>query len=171
AREDVRRIVEKYGFQVDLDAKIEDISVGMQQRVEILKALYRGVDVLILDEPTAVLTPQETNDLIGIMRNLAAGGKTIILITHKLKEIKQSSDACTIIRRGKLIDTVNPQTVDEETLAAKMVGHPVRLVVEKTPAQPKDAVFEIDRLSVRDKRGLPAVKDLSLKIHRGEIFG
>jgi simple sugar transport system ATP-binding protein len=171
AREKVQKIVEEYGFSVDLDAKIEDITVGMQQRVEILKALYRGVDILILDEPTAVLTPQEIGELLDIMKNLVKSGKTIILITHKLKEIQQSSDVCTIIRRGKLIDTVKPQEVDEETLAQKMVGHPVKLVVEKTPAQPKEAVFEVDGLSVRDKRGVEAVKNLSLKIHSGEIYG
>lgn len=171
ARGKVEKIAEQYGFDVDLDAKIEDISVGMQQRVEILKALYRGVDILILDEPTAVLTPQEISELMDIMKSLVKSGKTIILITHKLKEIQQSSDACTIIRRGKLIDTVKPQEVDEEALAAKMVGHPVRLVVEKTPAKPEDVVLEIDHLCVKDKRGLDAVKDLSLKIHRGEIFG
>ncbi len=171
AREKVMGIVEQYGFSVDPDAKIEDISVGMQQRVEILKALYRGVDILILDEPTAVLTPQEIEDLIGIMHNLVKNGKTIILITHKLKEIRQSSDVCTIIRRGKLIDTVNPQKVDEETLAEKMVGHSVKLIVDKTPAQPGETVFEIDNLSVKDRRGLEAVKGLSLKVHKGEILG
>lgn len=171
ARKKVQEIVEKYGFSVDLDAKIEDITVGMQQRVEILKALYRGVDILILDEPTAVLTPQEIEDLLDIMKNLVKSGKTIILITHKLKEIQLSSDACTIIRRGKLIDTVKPQEEDEESLAQKMVGHPVKLVVEKTPAQPKDVAFEVDNLCVRDKRGVEAVKNLSLKIHRGEIYG
>lgn len=171
ARQKVLQIVKQYGLSVDPDAKIEDISVGMQQRVEILKALYRGVDVLILDEPTAVLTPQEIDDLIDIMRNLVSNGKTIILITHKLKEIQKCSDACTIIRRGKLIDTVCAQDVDEETLASKMVGRTVKLVVDKTPAKPKDTIFEIENLTVHDKRGLEAVKNLSLKIRSGEIYG
>lgn len=171
AREHVEGLVQKYGLEVDPDAKVEDISVGMQQRVEILKALYRGADLLILDEPTAVLTPQEIEDLIEIMHNLIADGKTIIIITHKLKEIKESSDTCTIIRRGKYIDTVNVADEDEEELASKMVGHAVQLVVEKTPAQPGEVVFEIDNLNVKDDRGLPAVQNLSLQVHAGEIVG
>ena len=171
AREEILKIVEKYGLEVDPDAKIEDISVGMQQRVEILKALYRGVDLLILDEPTAVLTPQEIDDLIQIMHNLIADGKTIVIITHKLKEIKASSDVCTIIRRGEYVDTVPVADVDEEELATKMVGHAVQLVVEKTPANPGDVVFEIDNLTVKDERKLDAVKNLSLKVRKGEIVG
>ncbi|MGI6283776.1 ABC transporter ATP-binding protein, partial [Caproicibacterium lactatifermentans] len=171
ARKDVKNLVKKYGLEVDPDAKVEDISVGMQQRVEILKALYRGADLLILDEPTAVLTPQEIDDLIKILHNLIADGKTIIIITHKLKEIKASSSTCTIIRRGKYIDTVNVADCDEEDLASKMVGHAVQLVVQKTPAKPGKTVFEIDNLHVKDERGLPAVNDLSLKVHAGEIVG
>ncbi|TQI66071.1 ABC transporter ATP-binding protein [Clostridium sp. KNHs216] len=171
AREEILEIVKKYGLEVDPDEKIEDISVGMQQRVEILKALYRGVDLLILDEPTAVLTPQEIDDLIQIMRNLIADGKTIIIITHKLKEIKASSDVCTIIRRGEYVDTVNVADVDQEELATKMVGHAVQLVVEKSPADPGEVVFEIDNLTVRDERKLEAVKNLSLKVRKGEIVG
>lgn len=171
AREEILKIVEKYGLEVDPDAKIEDISVGMQQRVEILKALYRGVDLLILDEPTAVLTPQEIDDLIQIMHNLISDGKTIVIITHKLKEIKASSDVCTIIRRGEYVDTVPVADVDEEELATKMVGHAVQLVVEKTPANPGDVVFEIDNLTVKDERKLDAVKNLSLKVRKGEIVG
>ncbi len=171
ARDGILGIVKKYGLEVDPDAKIEDISVGMQQRVEILKALYRGVDLLILDEPTAVLTPQEIDDLIQIMHNLIADGKTIIIITHKLKEIKASSDVCTIIRRGKYIDTVSVADVDQEELASKMVGHEVKLIVDKTPATPGDVVFEIDNLTVKDERKLDAVKNLSLKVRKGEIVG
>ena len=171
AREAILAIVKKYGLEVDPDEKIEDISVGMQQRVEILKALYRGANTLILDEPTAVLTPQEITDLIGIMHSLAASGKTIIIITHKLKEIKASSDVCTIIRRGKYIGTVSVAEVDEEELATKMVGHAVKLVVDKAPAKPGDVAFEIDNLTVKDDRGLEAVKNLSLRVRRGEIVG
>ncbi len=171
AREEILGIVKKYGLEVDPDAKIEDISVGMQQRVEILKALYRGADLLILDEPTAVLTPQEIEELIQIMHSLISDGKTIIIITHKLKEIKASSETCTIIRRGQYVDTVSVEDVDEEQLATQMVGHAVRLVVEKTPADPKEVVFEIDNLTVKDERGLEAVKNLSLKVHKGEIVG
>lgn len=171
AREEILGIVKKYGLEVDPDAKIEDISVGMQQRVEILKALYRGADLLILDEPTAVLTPQEIEELIHIMHSLIDDGKTIIIITHKLKEIKASSGVCTIIRRGQYIDTVSVSDMDEEELATKMVGHAVKLVVEKTPAEPGDVVFEVENLTVKDDRGLEAVKNLSLKVRKGEIVG
>ncbi|WP_329604000.1 ABC transporter ATP-binding protein [Clostridium hydrogenum] len=171
ARQEILNIVKQYGLEVDPDAKIEDISVGMQQRVEILKALYRGADLLILDEPTAVLTPQEIQELIKIMHNLIADGKTIIIITHKLKEIKESSDVCTIIRRGEYVDTVNVSEVSKENLATMMVGHKVSLVVNKTVADPKEVIFEIDNLVVKDERKLDAVKNLSLKVRKGEIVG
>lgn len=171
AKKRVEDIVEKYGLEVDPDALIENISVGMQQRVEILKALYRDADILILDEPTAVLTPQEINELLSIMRKLAADGKTIIIITHKLKEIKQSASVCTIIRKGEYIDTVQVADVTEEDLAAKMVGHAVKLVIDKEAAKAKEVIFEIDHLRVKNEKGLDAVKDLSLKIRRGEIYG
>lgn len=171
AHEQIKDIVKKYGLEVDPNAKIEDISVGMQQRVEILKALYRGAEVLILDEPTAVLTPQEIGELIKIMHNLASDGKTIIIITHKLKEIKDSSNVCTIIRRGKYIDTVNVNEVSEEDLAEMMVGHAVKLVVDKTEADPKEVVFEINNLVVQNERNLDAIKELNLKIRKGEIVG
>ena len=167
----VRDIIAEYGLEVDPDAKIEDISVGMQQRVEILKALYRGADILILDEPTAVLTPQEIDRLVQIMRGLAAKGKTIIIITHKLKEIKASSDTCTIIRRGKYVGAVDVAGVDEEELAEKMVGHHVNLVVEKAPANPGKEVFRIDDLVVEDERGIEAVRHLNLSVRAGEIVG
>lgn len=171
AHEQIIDIVKKYGLEVDPDAKIEDISVGMQQRVEILKALYRGAEVLILDEPTAVLTPQEIGELIKIMNNLANDGKTIIIITHKLKEIKESADVCTIIRRGKYIDTVTVNDVSEQDLAEMMVGHAVKLVVDKTKADPKEVVFEITDLVVQNERKLDAVKKLNLKLRKGEIVG
>lgn len=171
AREQIKDIVKKYGLEVDPDAKIEDISVGMQQRVEILKALYRGAEVLILDEPTAVLTPQEIGELIKIMHNLAKDGKTIIIITHKLKEIKESANVCTIIRRGRYIDTVNVADVSEQGLAEMMVGHAVKLVVDKTKADPKEVIFEIEDLVVQNERKLDAVKNLNLKIRKGEIVG
>lgn len=164
-------IVKKYGLEVDPEAKIEDISVGMQQRVEILKALYRGAELLILDEPTAVLTPQEIQDLIKIMDNLVKDGKTIIIITHKLKEIKQSAGVCTIIRRGQYIDTVEVKNITEEELATKMVGHAVRLVVDKTAAKPKEVVFEINGLTVKNERNMDAVKNLNIKVRKGEIVG
>ncbi len=171
AHKEILNIIKKYGLEVDPNSKVEDISVGMQQRVEILKALYRGAELLILDEPTAVLTPQEIQDLIKIMHSLIADGKTIIIITHKLKEIKESSNVCTIIRRGKYIDTVNVNEVTQDDLATMMVGHEVKLIVDKTMAKPKDVVFEIDNLTVKDERKLDAVKNLSLKVRRGEIVG
>ena len=171
ARKKVAQIISEYGLEVDPDAKIEDISVGMQQRVEILKALYRGADTLILDEPTAVLTPQEIERLIEIMRGLTAKGKTIIIITHKLKEIEASSQRCTIIRRGKDVGVVDVSDVNEEQLANLMVGHHVDLVVEKTPAKPGDVILQIDDLHVKDERGIETVKGLSLKVHAGEIVG
>lgn len=171
AKQEVLGIVKKYGLEVDPDAYISDISVGMQQRVEILKALYRGVDILILDEPTAVLTPQEINDLIEIMHRLVDDGKTIIIITHKLKEIKSSADYCTIIRRGKYIQTVDVKNISQEELADMMVGHQVKLVVDKEKAVPGDVVFEINKISAKDSRGVYVLKDLSLKVRRGEIYG
>ena len=173
AKEKIDVIVEKYGLKVDKDAKIEDISVGMQQRVEILKTLYRGADILILDEPTAVLTPQEIKDLIEIMQKLVADGKTIIIITHKLKEIKASSDMCTIIRRGQYIDTVSVNDVTHSELADKMVGRNVKLVVEKTPANPGNVIFEVENVVVPSNvhKGINALKGLSLKIRSGEILG
>lgn len=171
AREEVMGIVKKYGLEVDPDAYISDISVGMQQRVEILKALYRGVDILILDEPTAVLTPQEIGDLIDIMHRLVDDGKTIIIITHKLKEIKASADYCSIIRRGKYIDTVEVAKVSQEELADMMVGHRVKLVVDKEEAKPGDVVFEVSGLTAKDNRGVYVLKNLSMQVRRGEIFG
>jgi len=170
-RRDIFELIERYGLVVDPDSKIEDISVGMQQRVEILKALYRGAEILILDEPTAVLTPQEIQELISIMHNLVADGKTIIIITHKLKEIKASSDVCTIIRRGKYIDTVDVSKVDEERLASMMVGRDINLHIKKQPASPQEPVFEIDNLTVADHRGIEKVKNLCLSVRRGEILG
>ena len=171
ARKQLLEIVDKYGLEVDPDAKIQDISVGMQQRVEILKALYRGAEILILDEPTAVLTPQEINELIDIMHNLTEDGKTVIIITHKLKEIKASASACTIIRRGEYIDTVDVSQVHEDDLATMMVGKQVKLVVDKTKAKPKEVVFEIDDLYVENERKLDALKGLNLKVRKGEIYG
>ena len=171
AREKVLEIVEEYGFDVDPDAKIEDISVGMQQRVEILKALYRGADTLILDEPTAVLTPQEIEKLIQIMHDLVSKGKTIIVITHKLKEIMSSADDCTIIRRGKYMSTVDVSKTSETELATLMVGRNVNLHVEKKPATPGEVVLSIKDLHVKDERGIEQVNGFNLDIRAGEIVG
>ena len=171
ARAKVQEISERYGLNVNPDAKIEDISVGMQQRAEILKVLYRGADILILDEPTSSLTPQEIEELIQIMHNLTAEGKTIIIITHKLKEIKESADYCTIIRQGKYIDTVKVSDVTEHDLASMMVGRNVEFVVDKKEQEPGEVTLEIENLYAKDYRGIDIVEGLNLKVHRGEIVG
>ena len=171
AREKILELSEKYSLKVDPDAKIEDISVGMQQRVEILKVLYRGADILILDEPTASLTPQEIDELMVIIENLTAAGKSIILITHKLKEIKASSNYCTIIRRGKYINTVKVSDVSEDDLAAMMVGRHVAFSVEKKEQEPGDTVLEVKDLHAVDYRGAEILKGLNLSVRAGEIVG
>ncbi len=167
----IKELSEHYGLNVDPEAKIEDVSVGMQQRVEILKMLYRDAEVLIFDEPTAVLTPQEITDLMQIMKNLIAEGKSIILITHKLKEIKAIADRCTVIRRGKVIGTVNVDETDTETMARMMVGREVSFTVDKEDREAGKAVLEIKHLNVMNKRGVLGVKDFSLEIREGEILG
>ncbi len=171
AAEKIRFLSEKYGLNVQPDAKIEDISVGMQQRVEILKMLYRDADVLIFDEPTAVLTPQEIEDFIRILKSLKAEGKSIILITHKLKEIKAIADRCTIIRQGELVDTVSVPETSEEKMAELMVGRKVFLTIEKKKSKPGEAILEIENLFVKSARKVPAVKNFSLCVHAGEIVG
>ena len=171
ARESVLEISQRYQLAIDPDAKIEDISVSMQQRVEILKALYRGADTLILDEPTASLTPQEIVELIGIMNNLTADGKSIILITHKLKEIKACADYCTIIRLGKYIGTVKVADVTESDLASMMVGRNVNFVVDKPETEPGEVVLDVKDLHGVDYRGVEILKGLSLQVRRGEILG
>ena len=171
AIQDVKDISEKYGLYVDPNAKVEDITVGMQQRVEILKALYRGAEILILDEPTAVLTPKEIQELIQIIRNLTKEGKSIIIITHKLKEIKAAADYCTIIRRGKYIDTVKVSESSEDELAAMMVGREVNFKVDKCEAKPKQTVLKIKDLIVKDNRKISVVDGLSLEVKAGEILG
>ena len=171
ARKKVLELSERYGMKVDPDAKIEDISVGMQQRVEILKVLYRGAETLILDEPTASLTPQEIEGLMEIIENLTADGKSIILITHKLKEITASSDNCTIIRQGKYIRTVKVADVNENELAAMMVGRDVNFKVDKKDMEPGEVVLEIDDLHAKDYRGVEILKGFHLNVRRGEIVG
>lgn len=171
ARKEVVELSEKYGLHVDPDAKIEDISVGMQQRVEMLKALYRGADILIFDEPTAVLTPQEIEEFIKIVENLTAQGKSIIIITHKLAEIKQMADYCTIIRRGEFIDKIKVSEVNENDLAEKMVGRKVQFSVDKKEQEAGETVLSIHNLVVEDNRGIEALKGFSLDVKRGEILG
>ncbi|MBO2944398.1 ABC transporter ATP-binding protein [Paenibacillus sp. F411] len=167
----VGELSKQYGLNVDPYAKIEDISVGMQQRVEILKMLYRNADVLIFDEPTAVLTPQEITDLQEIMKNLTKEGKSIILITHKLKEIKAVADRCTVIRRGKTIGTVDVAETSREAMAEMMVGRSVSFKVDKTASAPGAAVLEVSSLTVKNSKKVEALKRFSLSVHAGEIVG
>ncbi|MGZ9649032.1 ABC transporter ATP-binding protein [Bacillus cereus] len=171
AAKEIQKLSEQYGLSVDPYAKIQDISVGMQQRVEILKTLYRGAEILIFDEPTAVLTPQEIHELIQIMKKLVQEGKSIVLITHKLKEIMEVCDRCTIIRKGKGIGTVDVANTDENKLAELMVGRQVNFKTEKIDAKPKEEVLSIANLVVHDARQLPAVKGLDLTVRAGEIVG
>lgn len=170
AAQRVTEISEKYGLKVDPYSKIEDITVGMQQRVEILKMLYRDANILIFDEPSAVLTPQEIIELMSIMKKLVKEGKSIILITHKLKEIKEVANRCTVLRRGKYIGTVEVADTSEKQLAEMMVGRPVSFEVEKKDAVPGEIVAQIKNLNVLDNRKLPAVKDFTLDIRAGEIM-
>ena len=171
ASQEIKELSEKYGLAVDPSAKIEDISVGAQQRVEILKTLYRGADILIFDEPTAVLTPAEIDELMVIMKNLVKEGKSIILITHKLDEIRAVSDRVTVIRRGKSIETVEIAGATNQDLAEMMVGRSVSFTTEKKASEPKEVVLSIKDLVVHENRGIPAVKNLSLDVRAGEIVG
>ena len=171
ANADILEVSERYGLAVDPTAKVEDISVGAQQRVEILKTLYRGADILIFDEPTAVLTPAEILELMDIMKTLVKEGKSMILITHKLDEIRAVADRVTVIRRGKSIQTVGIEGATNKDLAEMMVGRSVSFVTEKEEAQPKEVVLAISDLVVNENRGVPAVKELSLDVRAGEIVG
>jgi len=170
AAKKVKEISERYGLAVDPYEKIEDITVGMQQRVEILKMLYRDAEILIFDEPTAVLTPQEIKELMHIMKELVAEGKSIVLITHKLKEIKMVADHCTVLRRGRYIGTVEVADTSEEEMAEMMVGREVSFEVEKGPANPKEPVLKIENLKVKNSRGLYAVDGLNLEVKAGEVL-
>jgi general nucleoside transport system ATP-binding protein len=167
----VRELSERFGLAVRPDARIESISVGMQQRVEILKALYRGAEILILDEPTAVLTPQEAGELFEIIASLKAEGKSIIFISHKLNEVLEIADRITVLRRGKTIDTVPREGATEEGLARLMVGRDVILTVEKKPADPGEPLLDVEDLRVDDERGLEAVRGISFEVRAGEIVG
>jgi len=171
AAKKVAEISQLYGLDVDPYAKIEDISVGMQQRVEILKTLYRGAEILIFDEPTASLTPQEITELISIMKKLIEEGKSIIIITHKLQEIMDVSDRVTVIRKGKGIGTVITSETNPEELATLMVGRQVTFKTEKGPSTPADEVLRVENLIVEDYRGIPKVKGLNLSVRKGEIVG
>ncbi|OFW65874.1 MAG: heme ABC transporter ATP-binding protein [Actinobacteria bacterium RBG_16_68_21] len=171
ARRDVAEISSKYGLEVDPDALIESIPVGVQQRVEIIKVLFRDAEVLVFDEPTAVLTPQEVEEFFGILRGLRDAGKAIVFITHKLKEVLEISDRICVLRRGRTVGERAPGEVDEATLAEMMVGRPVELVVQKAPARPGEVVLEVDDLMVFDDRDHPRVKGVTMSVRAGEIVG
>lgn len=171
ATKQIKELSQQYGLHVDPYAKISDITVGMQQRVEILKMLYRNADILIFDEPTAVLTPSEIEDLIDIMHRLIKEGKSILLITHKLKEIKKAADECSVLRRGKYIGTVDVANTSEQEMANMMVGRAVNFEVDKTKAQPKETVLKVEHLHVKNTKGILRVKDFSIDVHAGEIVG
>lgn len=169
ARNRIIELSERHRLAVDPDARVEDLPVGVRQRVEIIKTLYRRSDILILDEPTAVLTPQETTDLFAIMRSLKDFGTSIIFITHKLHEVLEVADRITVLRRGRVVGTALPDQTDQGDLARMMVGRPVELQVEKRPSVAAAPVLEIRGLTVLDDRGHPAVRDLDLTVHAGEI--
>jgi simple sugar transport system ATP-binding protein len=168
-----RRVVElsdTYGLAVDPDATVEDLPVGVQQRVEILKALYRDANCLILDEPTAVLTPTEIDELMGIIRRLADGGRSIIFISHKLREVAAVANQITVLRGGRVVGTTTPAEADEQALASMMVGREVQLVVDKTPAEPGEEVLQVEDLVVTDDRGQRVVDGVSFDVRAGEIL-
>lgn len=167
----VRGLSERYGLAVNPAARVADLSVGLQQRAEIVKALYRGADILILDEPTAVLTPQEADDLLDIMRGLAVGGKSVIFITHKLREVLEVAHRISVLRGGRLVGTTTPVESSRESLAAMMVGRPVLLRVEKGPTHAGDVALRVEGLTVRDDRRVRALDRLSLEVRAGEVVG
>ncbi|MCK5812443.1 MAG: ABC transporter ATP-binding protein [Clostridiales bacterium] len=171
ASKKIKNLSLKYGLDINPNDKIEDISVGMQQRVEILKMLYRDAEVLIFDEPTAVLTPQEIHELMKIMKNLTNEGKSIVLITHKLKEIKKVADRCTVIRRGKVIGTVAVKDTSESKMAEMMVGRVVTFKVDKQDAKPGKVILKIDKLSALNNQKTLGLKEFSLEVRAGEILG
>jgi len=171
ARQEVQKISQAYGLTVDVDARIEDLPVGSQQRVEILKTLYRGAEILILDEPTAVLTPQETEDLFRVLKNLQKNGKTVIFITHKLNEVMAVSNNVTVMRLGKVTGRIPTSETSPRKLANMMVGREVLLRVEKSPHKPGSEILRVDSLKVKDNRGLMAVEGVSFTLHEGEILG
>ena len=171
ARQKITKLSEEYGLEIDPDAIVEDLPVGVQQRVEIIKALYRNARILVLDEPTAVLTPQEADNLFRIMRQLTERGVSIIFITHKLKEVLAIADRITTMRRGQVVGTTTPAESDEHKLAAMMVGREVILTVEKAPIKPGDVVLEVKNLSIVDERKVEVVRQVSFQVRAGEILG
>src|SRR5207248_3404406 len=171
AEQRVRELSQQFGLAVEPGALVSDITVGQEQQVEILKALYRGAEILILDEPTAVLTPQEAQELFAIIRSLQADGKSIIFISHKLNEVLEIADRITVLRRGKVIETVPREGATEASLARAMVGREVLLRVEKAPARPGDVLLSVEDLRVMDDRGIPKVRGVSFDVRAGEIVG
>lgn len=171
ARSRILQISREYGLDVNPDALVRDLPVGIQQRVEIIKALYRNADILILDEPTAVLTPQETQGLFKVMRSLLERGVSIIFISHKLKEVLEICDTIAVLRRGQMVGTADPKTSTQQSLASMMVGRDVVLEVYKEPAKPGQAVLQVENLQVLDERDVTAVHDISFELLRGEILG
>lgn len=170
AKQKIEQLIETYGLSVDLKAKVEDISVGMQQRTEILKMLYRDNEILIFDEPTAVLTPQEIDELMGIMRGFAKSGKSILFITHKLNEIMAVADRCTVLRKGKCVGTVEIKDTDKEQLSSMMVGRDVKFSVDKDEAKPQEVVLDVENLFVKSKlHKKDAVNNVSFNVRAGEI--
>ena len=170
ANEKIARLSRQYGLEVDPKKVISDINVSVQQRVEILKMLYREAEILIFDEPTALLTPQEIEFLLKIIKGLRDGGKTIILITHKLEEIKKVADRCAILRRGELIDVLDVQSTSTKAMASKMVGREVSFTLDKTPAKFRDVVLDVKNLTVTNEDKFQVVKNVSFSVHGGEIF-
>lgn len=171
ARQQIRNLSTRYGLQVDPDARIENLPLGVRQRAEILKALYRQADILILDEPTSVLVPQEVQELFAVMRTLAQQGKSVIFITHKLKEVLEVADRITVLRSGRVVGSTTPQQADEASLAEMMVGREILLQLDKAPARPGKVVLEVEHLQARDDSGHIAVDDASLQVAQGEIVG
>jgi simple sugar transport system ATP-binding protein len=171
ARREIAELTKRYGLALDADARTGDLPVGLQQRAEIVKVLYRGASILILDEPTGVLTPQETKELFVVLRDLVKGGKTIIFISHKLKEVLEISDRITVMRRGKVVGHLITRDTSEQEIATAMVGREVLLRVDKQPAKPRDVAFKVENLTAVSDRGVQALKGVSFELRGGEILG
>ena len=171
ARREITDLTRRYGLSLDPDARVGDLPVGLQQRVEIVKVLYRGAKILILDEPTGVLTPQESTELFKVLRDLVKGGKTIVFISHKLKEVLEISDRITVMRRGKVVGHLITKDTSEQEIARLMVGREVLLRVDKPPARPGDAVLTVENLTAISDQGVPALKGVSFELRKGEILG
>src|SRR5467141_965834 len=171
ARKEIAELTKRYGLALNSDARMGDLPVGLQQRAEIVKVLYRGANILILDEPTGVLTPQETKELFVVLRDLVKSGKTIIFISHKLKEVLDISDRITVMRRGKVVGHLTTRQTNEEEIATLMVGREVLLRVDKKPAQPGAVVMQVENISANTDRAVPALKGVSFELRQGEILG